>query len=34
MAEILQATSTGAGDARMKSSVGALPDFLPQAIKL
>ena len=32
--EIFAATSTGAGDARMKSSVGALLDFLPQAIRL
>lgn len=34
MADILAATSTGAGEAKMKSSVGALLDFLPQAIKL
>ena len=33
-AEILAATSTGAGEAKIKSSVGALFDFLPQAIKL
>ena len=34
IAEILAATSTGAGDSKMNSSVGALFDFLPQAMRL
>ena len=34
IAEILAATSTGAGDSKMNSSVGALFDFLPHAIRL
>ena len=34
IAEILAATSTGAGDSKMNSSVGALFDFLPHAMRL
>ena len=34
IADILAATSTGAGDSKINSSVGALFDFLPHAIRL